>query len=366
MKRITLNLLPLVLLSSNLIAFLTPSFDHEGRLTKITLNGFGDVDYFYDETKRLEKVIRHQEDGTIFYQIVLSYDAFNHLIKESIFDDQDRVLAENDFLAEKSLDLDLPDLDQNPKKTPIYFITDQEKKIRYKFKDQKLIASYHAVKDEEIAIFDAHGNLKEFKIPGITILPELTLPLMIEKDQVPYLCKLQKDFSIASLQDLKTQQIYENPKIDPYGQILLKKPVISSFSYRQKIYDEDTKTLFFGHRTYHVESKKWASKDPFGTIQNEDVYCYCGEEPEKFIDPDGRFFFTIPIFPIKDNLVETVIEITKNLLISSIEEISNRVNLYLIERADRIKEEEFLEIQKGIKPTNRKSFSPDILPLDGE
>lgn len=340
----------------------------ENLLSSIEILGHGKIVYLLDDKNSIKQVLRLSENNNLTYLIELVYDDQKKLIKELVKDCQGTLIAEHDFFSEESNPHFIFDENSSTLSghdTP-FFLEDKEKHVRYRVQKNEISESYWQVNGEEIAIFDSQNHLKELKIPGIKVLPQLTLPLIIEKEGKIFLPKLKRDLSITGLKDLYTKLVYLNPDIDPYGQILLKKKTLSSFSYRQKIYDEYTQTVYFGHRTYDVASKKWLSKDPLGPIQSEDLFLYCGGHPEQFIDPDGRFFFIIPLLPLSEDTVETLIQITKNLIISSIEDISKHVNHYLNERADRKKEEEFLEIQTGKKLPNQKSFFPDISPLDDE
>jgi len=350
----------LTLMMGNLIAAVTSSWDEEGRLASISIEGYGSVSYTYEDSL-LSHILRTAEDGSTWYQVAFIYDGNRALIEEVFSDAQGELLYHNDASrpyrwADRSEKGVMPPLQAD--ESDVEFM--QEGEVRKKYVAGQLLETYWSVGGEEVAIFDGDGRLVELKIPGLPLFPTLSKPASIEKEGRVFYPMVAPDLSIVALKDVHTKEVRLNPPIDAYGKTLLHLPVVSRFSYRGKIYDASTQTVFFSHRTYDLKTSRWLSKDPFGAIQSEDLYAYCHDEPEKYIDPDGRFFMIIPIYPLVTNITKALVSIGTILVVSSIEQIAKEVNTFLEMRGDKKKAAQFIKKQKGQEDPNQKSFSPDI------
>jgi RHS repeat-associated protein len=350
----------LSLVTGHLLALVTSSWDEQGRIASISIEGYGAVSYTYEDNL-LSHILRTADDGSTWYQVELAYDENRGLIEEVFRDAYGELLYQNDASrpyrwADRLEKTAMPVVQEDS--SEVVFV--QEGDVRKKYVRGQLIETYWSVSGEEIAIFDGEGRLVELKIPGLPLYPTLSKPAAIEKGGQVFYPMLAPDLSIVALKDVMTKEVLHNPPIDAYGKILLSLPVVSRFSYRGKVYDATTQTVFFSHRTFDLKTSRWLSPDPCGAIQSEDLYAYCHDEPEKYLDPDGRFFTVIPLYPLITDMTTTLISIGTILVVSSIEQVAKEVNLYLEKRSDKKKAAEFIKKQQGQEDFSRKSFSPDI------
>jgi RHS repeat-associated protein len=89
--------------------------------------------------------------------------------------------------------------------------------------------------------------------------------------------------------DSATGAIAQRVDYDEFGKVTLDtNPGFQPFGFAGGIYDDDTKLLRFGARTYDAEAGRWLSKDPIGFAGGEpNLYGYVSNDPVNQIDPRG-------------------------------------------------------------------------------
>ncbi len=144
----------------------------------------------------------------------------------------------------------------------------------------------------ELAIFDESGNIKELRVPGLSIHQDILKPIAIETKNSIYCPIHDVQGNIIKLIDIYTKEEVTLKNSDPFGRGLEKNaPVSSIFSY--KSYDSLTDLVYFGNRFYSPVLGKWLTPDP--EFQTEDIHQYCLNNPLRFFDPDGRYAIVLPI-----------------------------------------------------------------------
>ncbi|MES2768690.1 MAG: RHS repeat-associated core domain-containing protein [Bdellovibrionota bacterium] len=78
---------------------------------------------------------------------------------------------------------------------------------------------------------------------------------------------------------------------DEFGRVITDtNPGYQPFGFAGGIYDEDTRLVKFGARTYDPEIGRWTSKDPIRFSGGDtNLMGYTFNDPVNFIDPDGKF-----------------------------------------------------------------------------
>ncbi|WP_039377782.1 RHS repeat-associated core domain-containing protein, partial [Parachlamydia acanthamoebae] len=87
----------------------------------------------------------------------------------------------------------------------------------------------------------------------------------------------------------------EETIFDPSGDV--KKP-ITPWRFCSKRTDPETHLINFGRRYYNVELSRWLTTDPAGFTDGMNLYSYVKNNPFRYIDPDGRFAFALPLICI--------------------------------------------------------------------
>jgi RHS repeat-associated protein len=354
----------LVFCYQSLFSELSYELDHRNCLKEISIRHHGKIHYDYDHLHRLTQVRRSNENGETLYSCKYVYNEKNELIEEKLI----KNLGSIHYFSSKTIspyhvelfseDPFFHQLDQNQfnyavlKKSipsaPSSTLKQIEEKYFYHSSQlretkEELIYSIH---QEEIAIFSKEGELIELKVPGLPIFLGLSKPCAIEKNGEIYAPIIDKHHNLYALIHTQTKQVLKQ-YVDPYGSQLLTQKPLSRFSYRGKVFDPELKLVFFGFRYYDPASRKWLTEDPIGSIQHEDLYNYCLDEPWKYIDPDGRFCIAIPIIG-SFTLLDTIIDIAVGTAISiSTDYILPKIELWMDKKTDEKRINEFLKIQKG-------------------
>ena len=149
----------------------------------------------------------------------------------------------------------------------------------------KCFETYGHLNENEIAVFDESGCLKELRIPGITSHKDLVRPIAIETKDAIYAPIHDLQNNIIKLIDIKTKQVIVLNYPEPFGENLsIDSPTRWIFS--GKPYDPKTGLVYFGSRYYCPDLHLWLSQDP--ARQTPNLYEYCFNNPLSYIDPDGR------------------------------------------------------------------------------
>ena len=164
------------------------------------------------------------------------------------------------------------------------------KKIQHREREETETYLYFG--NNEIAIYNEKGSLKQLRIPGLSFNDNFILPVAIE---TVYATIHDCRGNLSTLIDIGNREIIAIPTIDPFGQNLKNITSLTPWLFATKHYDEETNLVYFGSRYYDPELKQWITPDPFGMLQHPNVYLYCLGNPTSYFDPDGKFAFAIPL-----------------------------------------------------------------------
>ena len=143
-----------------------------------------------------------------------------------------------------------------------------------------------------MAILDGEDNLKALRIPGISTHIDFIRAIAIETKDAIYAPIHNVQGSIVKLIDISSREVITLAQSDPFGRGLSDNSPIP-WIFSGKHYDSETGLVYFGHRFYCPELKRWLTPDP--AFQTTDLYQYCFNNPFSFFDPDGRFAIAVPL-----------------------------------------------------------------------
>ena len=88
----------------------------------------------------------------------------------------------------------------------------------------------------------------------------------------------------------------------PFGEVFVEErnnKWSTPYKFNAKEMDEETGLYYYGARYYNPRTSVWISVDPLAEkYANTGSYVFCHNNPVKYVDPDGKFAFLIPIIPI--------------------------------------------------------------------
>lgn len=153
--------------------------------------------------------------------------------------------------------------------------------------------------DNDIGAFNAEGKLVQLRTLGLAKNRHVPSAVAIELDHEVF--APVHDFQgntriLISLLDGKQKATYS---FNAFG-----KPKQSSetlfnpWRYASKRLDPETQLIYFGKRYYDTELCRWITTDPAGFIDGMNLYSYVKNNPFRYIDPDGRFAFAIPLITL--------------------------------------------------------------------
>ena len=315
----------------------------------VSLGALGSIRYVDDGT-RLTHIDRLSGKGRVMYTHTYHYNENNQLVSEDLIGDlgtiiyslpararspyheedcefdeqhnlvrhhQDGVIQEytfnhqNEFVLEDSKErCEYDDAGNLIQKGDTFFTYDDQHKllkvvtrdseVTFTYNDQGMRSSKTVNGDtetyiysgiNEVAILDQEGSLKQLRIPGLSAHPDFIRPIAIETREAIYAPIHSYNGTIIKLVDLFTKEVISLSKADPFGRNLSKDSP-TPWIFSGKPYDPVTDLVYFGHRYYSPDLKKWLTPDP--AQQTADPYQYCFNNPYSFIDPDGRW--TVSIF----------------------------------------------------------------------
>jgi RHS repeat-associated protein len=285
----------------------------------LPLGNLGSVHYIYDDTTLLH-IDRFSSSEELMYRHSYKYDADGSLISESLIGDlgeviysepgivkspyhvevceyddqhnlirhtQDNTLREysyndlNELITQDSGEICDYDLAGNViRKGDVYFSYDQDNRLEKVFSnDYEVIYTYDdsgrrsskTVNGEieyysyfginEIAVFDSNGQVKELRVPGLSFHKDMLRPIAIETRGAIYAPIHDVQSNIVKLIDIRTREVISLALSDPFGKGLFK-DAPTSWIFSGKHYDKEVNLVYFGHRYYSPELKKWLSPDP--------------------------------------------------------------------------------------------------------
>jgi RHS repeat-associated protein len=273
------------------------NYDTDGKLVSESLIGdLGEIVY--------------SEPGVVkspYHREICEYDDHHNVIKHT----QDNIIRDyvyndlNELIVEDYIEFCDYDLVGNViRKGDVYFSYDQDNRlVRASSNDYEIaytyddlgrrisktingeIEYYSCFGINQIAVFDSNGQVKELRVPGFSFHKNILRPIAIETRDAIYAPIHDVQSNIVKLIDIKTREVISLALPDPFGKGLSKDSP-TAWIFSGKYYDKEVDLIYFGHRYYSPELKKWLSCDP--AFQSDDLYQYCFNNPFSYFDPDGR------------------------------------------------------------------------------
>ncbi len=279
----------------------TYQYEEDGRLVSESLiGGLGEV--IYDGNKVISPLSEE----------VCEYDENHNLVKHSI----DGALREYRYDSENRMVIpdDVPFFKRAENGNTVYvadsqcFYDDEHQLI-------KVLTPYHVVEYEydpygnrisrtvageteyfiysgnnEIAILDSQGEMKELRIPGISIHQDVLRPVAIETQDGIFAPIHDYQGKIIKLVNIVTKEVIRLDDVDPFGRGI-PEDLPTSWIFCGKNYDQEAGLVYFGKRYYSPELRAWLTPDPLKQTANP--YDFCLGNPLSYFDPDGQWAFTL-------------------------------------------------------------------------
>lgn len=156
--------------------------------------------------------------------------------------------------------------------------------------------------ENEIGAFTTHGKPKQLRILGLALHENVPATVAIELEGKPFAPILDVQGNICRLIDPTTKRIAESYEYTTFGEEVSVSQVngttFNPWRYASKRTDPESNLVNFGKRYYDPELARWLSTDPAGFIDSMNLYTYVLNNPFRYVDPDGRFVFAIPLFVV--------------------------------------------------------------------
>ena len=147
----------------------------------------------------------------------------------------------------------------------------------------------------DIATYDEEQNLKELFIPSDTYYPFI-LPTAIELSGNLYLPTCDEQGNIQELLS-PNKEVSHKYNYTLFGKVSIdKEDIYNPFRFSSKREEKELGLIYFGKRYYDPDLLRWISPDPLGSLQSENLYQYCFNDPLQFFDPNGEIVFSFPIW----------------------------------------------------------------------
>jgi RHS repeat-associated protein len=171
-----------------------------------------------------------------------------------------------------------------------YFYDNLDRRVakRTQWQDKEEIETYLYFGNNEIAVYEGNGSLKQLRVPGLSFADGFILPIAIETKDGIYAAIHDYRGNLSRLIDAKNREMIAIPAIEPFGQNLDQISSPTPWVFSSKHYDSDTQLVYFGGRYYDPELKQWIAPDPLGTLQHPNPYLYCFGNPLFYFDPNGE------------------------------------------------------------------------------
>ncbi|MEI8301492.1 MAG: RHS repeat-associated core domain-containing protein [Chlamydiota bacterium] len=236
-------------------------------------------------------LIRHNQDGVIKEY---SYNDVNELITEDFaesfeYDIVGNIACKGDVSFTYDQDNRLVSA-SSPDFEVVYTYDNKGRRISKTVNGEQEI--YGHLGPHEIVIFNSMGQVEQLRIPGLSYHKDLIKAVAIETKDAIYAPIHDIQANIVKLIDIHTKEVISLDLADPFGNGLSKNAP-TSWIFSGKYYDKELNLVYFGDRYYSPTLKRWLSPDP--ARQTSDLYQYCLNNPLSYFDPDGRFFFAIPL-----------------------------------------------------------------------
>ncbi|MCH9634057.1 MAG: hypothetical protein S4CHLAM7_07950 [Chlamydiae bacterium] len=147
----------------------------------------------------------------------------------------------------------------------------------------------------QIGVYNENKEPLHLRALGAHFHSHLPFAIAIESQGKVYAPIYSSNFNIFQLIDQDSKEVIHYESLSPFGENLQELIFICPWIFATKYYDADTGLVDFGDRQYDPSIKQWTSADPDSRATGNEIYSYCNNNPMKFIDPNGNFFFVIPL-----------------------------------------------------------------------
>jgi RHS repeat-associated protein len=129
------------------------------------------------------------------------------------------------------------------------------------------------------------------------LLIDLTIPtaVAVELNQKVYAPITDVQRNICRLVDPFAKQVVSRYDFSAFGEEKETPKDENPWRFAAKRFDPELNLIYFGKRYYDPESARWLTTDPAGFVDSLNLYQYDLNNPFRYYDPDGEFFFLIAI-----------------------------------------------------------------------
>lgn len=156
---------------------------------------------------------------------------------------------------------------------------------------------YHG--QNEIGAFGPHNEPKNLRVLGLSLHKNNPATISIEIDNHVFAPLLDAQGNIRRLIDTQTRTLAYSDDFTAFGEESQASPahVVNPNPWRfaSKRLDPELGLIYFGKRYYDPQFGRWLTIDPAGFIDSVNLYQYVLNNPFRYVDPDGRLVFAIPL-----------------------------------------------------------------------
>ncbi|PJD95543.1 MAG: hypothetical protein CK425_08490 [Parachlamydia sp.] len=298
-------------------------YDAVDNVIAMTTNG-NEVRYAYDE---LDQLISEADDS---YQ----YDTNHNRIEENgvawISNELDELLSTGATHCTYDLNGNL--LSKKTRSKMLSFTYDPLDRLTQVIKNDSTVemfydplgrrlrkivhATAHSAKNIENYLYDGENEIGAFSPEGTPIQLRVlgqasknvpaTVAIELGKEVFAPIQDFHRDTRfLISLTSGKQTAEYD---FNAFGkQKHISEVTFNPWRYASKRLDLETNLINFGKRYYDAELSRWLTTDPAGFVDGMNLYSYVKNNPIRYVDPDGRFAFAIPLIYIGFDLAVTFI-----------------------------------------------------------
>lgn len=159
---------------------------------------------------------------------------------------------------------------------------------------EKTVEHYLYSGENEIGAFTSNGKAKQLRVLGLSLHENVPATVAVEIEDKIYAPIQDVQGNIRRLIDVNSKQKYEYD-YTAFGEELGASEVFNPWGYAGKRLDADLGLVNFGKRYYDPALARWLTTDPAGFVDGMNLYAYLKNNPFRYVDPDGRLAFVIPI-----------------------------------------------------------------------
>ncbi len=145
-----------------------------------------------------------------------------------------------------------------------------------------------------LGIDDQEEDLQINKSENIDAFIDLTIPatVAVELNQKIFAPITDVQKNICRLVDPFSKKTVSHYDFTAFGEEENQKEE-NPWRYAAKRFDPELNLIYFGKRYYDPELARWLTTDPVGFVDSLNLYQYVLNNPFRYYDPDGEFFFLI-------------------------------------------------------------------------